>query len=160
MNLRALVLALALANAAMFVWNAGWADPWLGGRARGERDPGRLAHQLRPETLRVLPPSGASAAMAGVVAATETGTPGKKVTETAPVTAGTASATPGASVGAEAACLEAGPYAAEQAAAAERLLAAALPAGSWTRQPDAPPAWLSTWAATPARTRWRARARN
>ena len=128
MNLRALVLALVLANAALFTWTAGWIDPWLGGRSRGERDPGRLAHQLRPETLRVLAPSGASAAMAGAA-----GTAG---------TAGTARMAPAAPAAVEAGCLEAGPYPAEQAAAAERLLAAALPAGSWVRQPDAPSTWL------------------
>ena len=131
MNLRALVLALVLANAALFAWTAGWIDPWLGGRSRSERDPGRLAHQLRPETLRVLAPSGASAAMAGAVGAT--GTAG---------TARMAPAAPVAPAAAEAGCLEAGPYPAEQAAAAERLLAAALPAGSWVWQPAAPSTWL------------------
>ena len=124
MNLRALVLALVLANAALFAWSAGWIDPWFGGRSRSEREPGRLAHQLRPETLRVLAPSGASAAMARAADA-----------------AGTAPS-PAAPVAVEAGCLEAGPYPAEQAAAAERLLAAALPAGSWARQPAAPSVWL------------------
>ena len=114
---RALVLALALANAAFFAWSVGWINPWPGGR--NERDPARPARQLRPETLRVLPPSAASAAMARAAAP--------------------AGAAPAA---VEAACLEAGPYPADQAVAAERLLAAALPAGSWVRRPEAPSTWL------------------
>ncbi len=55
--LRALVLLLALANLGFYVWTQGWLDGVVGLRASGDREPERLARQVRPETVRILPPA-------------------------------------------------------------------------------------------------------
>ena len=52
--LRALVVALLLANVAFFAWTQGWLDSVTGVRAIGDREPERLARQVRPETVRIL----------------------------------------------------------------------------------------------------------
>jgi hypothetical protein len=54
--LRPLLLALLGANLLFFAWSQGW----LGGRATGE--PQRLASQVRPEWVRVLPPASPASA--------------------------------------------------------------------------------------------------
>lgn len=53
--LRALVIALALANLAFWSWTQGWLDGVVGVRASGDREPERLARQVRPESVRILP---------------------------------------------------------------------------------------------------------
>ena len=118
--LRALVLALLLANVAFYAWTQGWLDAVVGVRASGDREPERLARQLRPETVRVLPPDAAGAS--------------------APGTAGG----PDGSAGPDAlACLEAGPFSAAELAAAQAAAQAALPAGRWATVPaDRPGAWI------------------
>lgn len=64
--LRALVVLLLLANLAFFAWARGW----LGAPPHhAEREPERLAAQVRPDALTVLPPSSASAALQAVRAA-------------------------------------------------------------------------------------------
>lgn len=65
--LRAVVLALALANLAYWAWTQGWLDTLTGVRASGDREPERLQRQVQPQMLKVLPP--AAAASAGPVAA-------------------------------------------------------------------------------------------
>ena len=60
--LRALVLALLLANLVFFSWTQGWLDDVVGVRARGDREPERLARQVRPETVVILTPGAAAAA--------------------------------------------------------------------------------------------------
>jgi hypothetical protein len=58
--LRALVLLLLLANGLYFAWAQGW----LGAPPRhAEREPARLAAQVSPEAVLVLPPPRASAAL-------------------------------------------------------------------------------------------------
>lgn len=58
--LRALVLLLLLANGLYFAWARGW----LGAPPRhAEREPQRLAQQVAPEAVVVLPPKRASAAV-------------------------------------------------------------------------------------------------
>jgi hypothetical protein len=109
--LRTLVLALLLANLGFWVWSQGWLDGITGIRAGDDREPERLARQVRPESIVILAPGAASRAAAGASSA-----------------AASASAPSPAF-----ACLEAGPFAsAESAAAAVAVLAAALPSGSWT----------------------------
>ena len=105
--LRALVLLLVLANAAFYAWTQGWLDDAVGVRAIGDREPERIARQVHPELIRILPPdavaSSASAAQAGV---------------------GTL------------ACLEAGPFTDAEFAAAEAALQAAAPqlaSSRWAR---------------------------
>jgi hypothetical protein len=111
--LRALVAVLVLANLLFLGWARGWFAPAWPAPRHGEREPERVAAQVRPETVIVLPPKAASAA---VTAARD----------------------------AAVVCLEAGPLAEPELAGAEAALsAAAVPAGSWTREPATPaPAWL------------------
>jgi hypothetical protein len=54
--LRALVLALLLANAAFYGWTRGWFSPVWPAPRQGEREPTRLAAQVSPERVTVLPP--------------------------------------------------------------------------------------------------------
>lgn len=109
--LRAIVIALVLANAAFFAWTQGWLDDVVGVRAIGDREPERLARQVRPQTIRIVPPTG-----------------------------------PGEAAAAAPACLEAGPFAATEIAAAEAALRSALPnvaAGTWTSvRTDQAGAWI------------------
>lgn len=68
--LRALVLSLALANLGFYAWTQGWLDALLGSPGQGEREPERLARQVRPEVVRLLPAhAGSSVAAAAVDAA-------------------------------------------------------------------------------------------
>lgn len=59
--LRALIVALLLANLVFFCWTRGWLDGVTGARATGDREPERLQHQFRPESVRILPAGAASA---------------------------------------------------------------------------------------------------
>jgi hypothetical protein len=92
--LRALLAALIVANLLFFAFTRGALDGLLGLQAN--REPERLARQVRPETIRLQPVSAAS-------------TP----TEAR-------------------ACVETPPFGAGDAPAVEAVLAANLPAGSWT----------------------------
>ena len=56
--LRSLVLVLLLANAGFWVWRQGWLEPLhsaIGARPEGEREPERLAMQVDPDRLRLIP---------------------------------------------------------------------------------------------------------
>ena len=68
--LRSIVALLLVANLAFFAWSQGWLDNLMGVRAGGDREPERLAHQVRPETVRILTvqavEAAASAAEAGM----------------------------------------------------------------------------------------------
>ncbi len=61
--LRALVAALILANLVFFGWARGWFAPGWPLPHHGEREPERLAAQVRPEAVALLPPKAASAAL-------------------------------------------------------------------------------------------------
>ena len=112
--LRALVLLLLLGNVAFYAWTQGW----LGTPPRhGEREPERLAAQVRPEAMTVLPASTAGVALQAARAAAQV------CLETGPFSGPAA---------------EAGVRAAEAA-----LAAAQLPEGAWIRVGNAPaPVWL------------------
>jgi hypothetical protein len=105
--LRALVLLLLVANLAYWAWSTGQFGT-LGVAPPTQRDPGRAALQVRPDSVRVLPPGAASAAQAAASVAASGDRP-------------------------VLACLEAGPFATADLDAAERALAAHLPAGGWLR---------------------------
>ena len=113
--LRALVIALLLANAAFFAWTQGWLDNVVGVRAIGDREPERLLRQIRPETIRILPASAVPVPVAEAVAPPP-------------------------------ACLEAGPFAPAEIAAAEAALRSALPnttPGTWlSLKTEQPGAWI------------------
>jgi hypothetical protein len=110
--LRALVAVLLLANALLFAWAQGWLDGVAGVKPQGDREPERLARQVKPQSVRVLSPAVVQTALAASAA------------EAAPAEATAASAA--------LSCLEAGPFvgAAEQRAAADEIKRAALPPGA------------------------------
>lgn len=54
--LRLLVAALLVANLVFYAWAQGWLDEVVGVRAAGDREPERMARQVKPELIRVLPP--------------------------------------------------------------------------------------------------------
>lgn len=111
--LRALVLLLLLANAGFWVWRQGWLEPLhgvIGARPEGEREPGRMARQVRPEMVELLTPEAVSAAQRPAAP---------------PAVARASGAAPAA------VCLEAGPYTAAELAAVQPALQAAWPGGAW-----------------------------
>ena len=67
--LRLLLLALIVANLGFYSWTQGWLDGVVGIRAIGDREPERLARQLRPEAVVVLSPESAAASSAAAKAA-------------------------------------------------------------------------------------------
>lgn len=71
--LRLLLLALILANLGFYSWTQGWLDGMVGARAIGDREPERLARQVRPETVQILPPEGAASNLSGTTACLEAG---------------------------------------------------------------------------------------
>ena len=108
--LRALVVLLLLANALFFAWARGWLGPQP---RHAEREPGRLAAQVRPESLKLLPPVAATAAVQAARAAAVV------CLETAPLADN------------------------DMAVAEAVLLNAKLPDGSWARADATPTAqWL------------------
>jgi hypothetical protein len=117
--LRALIVLLLLANLAFFAWTQGWLDGVVGVRGRGDHEPERFLRQVRPETIRILPPDAAASASSP------------------------ASAASSAAAGAALACFEAGPFSDASLAAAQATVQGALPVGSWiTVKSVRPGAWL------------------
>jgi hypothetical protein len=116
--MRALLVALVAANMLVLVWSLNWLPFFSLPR---EREPERVQRQVRPEAVQLITPSAASAALQAAAAQRSPGaTPG----------APAGSIEPGASV-----CLEAGPFAASEVAAAERALRdLKLPNLEWTPQ--------------------------
>lgn len=105
--MRGLLAALVAANVLVLVWSLNWV-PWLSGPR--EREPERIQRQVRPDAVQLITPSAASAALQAAAAQRTPGGAGAAA-------AGTATADAGATV-----CLEAGPFAAPEVAAAERAL--------------------------------------
>ena len=70
---RALIALLLLANIAFFAWTQGWLDSVVGVRSIGDREPERLQRQVRPELIRILPASAASATLPVALACLEAG---------------------------------------------------------------------------------------
>ncbi len=62
--LRLFVAALLFSNLVFYAWTQGWLDDVVGVRATGDREPERMARQVRPELIRVLPPQSAASAVA------------------------------------------------------------------------------------------------
>lgn len=123
--MRSLLILLLVANAGFFVWAQGWLAPAVPGPRHREREPQRLLAQVRPETVSVLAPQAASAAL---LVARE-------------------SANAAAS-----ACLEAGPFSPADVAGAEAELASRVALGRWVRDPASSPAtavWLRVATAEP-----------
>jgi hypothetical protein len=114
--LRLLVAALLVANLGFYAWSQGWLDGIVGARSIGDREPERMARQLRPELVRVLT-SGTAAPTA---------------------VADTAATAPGAG-----ACLEAGPFSDAEIAAAQAAAKGALPDARLADvKTDKPGSWM------------------
>ena len=67
--LRLVLLALIVANLGFYSWTQGWLDGVVGARAIGDREPERLARQVRPETVVILPPDAAASSSASTAPA-------------------------------------------------------------------------------------------
>lgn len=118
-----LVIVLIAANGAVWAWWHGWLAPLVAAPGAEQRDPDRLARQLRPESvlLRAAPVPGGDGA--------------KPVSAAAALPA--VSSPPAAT-----ACFEAGPFGDSTLPAVERELAAAGVAAAGFRMVDGPPlAW-------------------
>lgn len=114
--LRGLLLLVLAANGLFLAWSQGWLAPTAPGPRAAAAEPQRLANQVRPEWVQALPPSLPQAKAASAV------------------TGAGAAVTPATPDGAWA-CLEAGPFGAAEASAAEaRLTAAAIPEEDWSRE--------------------------
>jgi hypothetical protein len=100
--LRALLAVLIAANLLLFAFTHGWFDGVMGLHAIGDREPERLARQVHPELITMLPKDAAASAVAEARAQAQAGS-----------------------------CYEAGPFSAADSAAVEATLKANLPAGSW-----------------------------
>ena len=117
--LRLLVLSLVLLNGVYFSWGQGWLLPYGFGPAT-QREPQRLAQQVRPTALTLLRPDAETAAPAEP-AATETAKPAALAQL----------------------CLQSPPLDATQAAALRSALQTSLPAQAWTMEALATPSrWL------------------
>jgi hypothetical protein len=57
--MRTLIALLLVANLAFFAWTQGWLDGVVGVRSIGDREPERMARQVRPEGLAILAPGSA-----------------------------------------------------------------------------------------------------
>ena len=113
--LRLLALCLLVGNALLLAAQFGVFDRLVaaGAAQPPQREPERLQRQVNPQAVRILPPQAASAALAEAAAAT-------------------AQAAAAASRARALACLEAGPFGAAEAVAAERTLRdAGLAPASW-----------------------------
>ena len=53
--LRALLALLVIANLLFFAFSRGWLDGVIGASSLGDREPERLAKQVRPQTIRLMP---------------------------------------------------------------------------------------------------------
>jgi len=136
--LRWLVLALVAANLVFWAWTQGWLDDVIGVGPDSDREPRRLARQVRPEAIRILGP--AEVRVVAPAASAASVTPDEPaVVEPRP---GADSSAPAATT--SEACLEAGPFTPSELVAAEAaLVRASLPLGSWVDvRVDKPGTWI------------------
>ncbi len=122
--MRGLLIALVVANLLVLAWSF---DALPGVSRHREREPERLRQQVRPDAVQLITPTAASAALQAAAAqrSSSLAAPGTPAAS-APLGAADASAT---------VCLEAGPFAAGEVAAAERgLRELKWPSLEWTPQ--------------------------
>jgi len=121
--MRGLLIALVVANLLVLAWSL---DVLPGVSRHREREPERLRQQVHPEAVQLITPTAASAALQAA-AAQRSGS-----VAAAPSTAAASAPSPDASA---TVCLEAGPFAAGEVAAAERgLRDLKWPGIDWTAQ--------------------------
>ena len=63
--LRALLLAVVAANLLFFGFTQGWFDGFLGLQSRGDREPERIANQVRPTSIVLMPMASAPPGTSG-----------------------------------------------------------------------------------------------
>ena len=135
--LRLAALVLLLVNLLLLALHAGWVDASLGRPGAGsQREPERLARQIQPQALQLLPAAGptpATPVASAASAASATSAPAAPASPSAPAAAPEARA-----------CLETGPLDPPGLAEAQRgLQAAGLATSSWQVQAlPATPAFL------------------
>lgn len=138
--LRALVLLLFLANLLFYLWIQGWLTSFVGVQPGGQHEPDRMARQVHPEVVRVLPPESASAAASGASDVAAAPVAASAASEPADVaSAASAAAASGVSAAASVvkpvpgtlACLEAGPYSLAERIQVEGKLKTVLRPGDW-----------------------------
>jgi hypothetical protein len=141
--LKTLVLVLLVANVGFYAWSRGWID---GGAANGQREPERLAKQVRPESIRILPPGSVDAprsrAPSQPSAPPATSTPPAAAPTDAPASAPSVSAV---SAGESLACGQSRPFTPAEVPRVEAALHAALSAraAAWRHvKIEAPGIWL------------------
>ena len=130
--LKWLLIVLIAANAAFFAWTQGWLDTVVGGRSIGDREPGRLAQQVRPDSVVILSASEVASAASAAKAASA-----------ASAAAALAASAASAASSPPSACLEAGPFTGPALAAAETTMATLMPASAWSKVSiDVPGSWV------------------
>ncbi|WP_374593760.1 SPOR domain-containing protein [Aquabacterium sp.] len=137
--LRALVLLLFLANLLFYLWIQGWLTSVVGVQPGGQHEPERMARQVHPEAVRVLPPESASAAASGASGVAES--PVAASAASGPADVASAAFATASSVATAAsvvqpvpgtlACLEAGPYSLAERIQVEGKLKTVLKPGDW-----------------------------
>ncbi len=144
--LRVLAIVLLAANLLYFGWSMGWLDAVVGIRAAGDREPQRMARQVSPELVLLEASASASAPaesasetkLAAAAAASSSTSAAAQPASTPAVNGLTAKSAPAVSASSAgsngALCLEAGPFAAADLPAAEKMMQAAWPGGNWTKQ--------------------------
>jgi hypothetical protein len=145
--LRAVLAVLILANLGLFALGRGWLDGVSGAPGHAEHEPDRLARQVRPESIRILPPAGsgmgASPAESRTPSAPAASAPGPA---TAPASAGASAAATASNGTTVLGCLQAGPFTPTEVGKVEAALQSALPAlapGYWTNvKIETPGIWL------------------
>lgn len=127
--MRALLALLLLANLGFLALSRGWLEPHVGLSAMHQREPHRLNAQIEPQSVRVLEPPAAGAPAAAPAEAPAL----------APLAAASAVVAAGSAAISGFACVQAGPFSAEQVPAAEAAL---------QQLPPPVPAWQRVSAAT------------
>lgn len=146
--LRWLVLALLVANLGFWAWRQGWlapVDAAIGVKPQGEREPERLMQQVLPEKIRLVPAEAASTPVRprAASAAATPGAPAAGPASAAMASEPASAALAAAAVAAQPVCLEAGPYALAEFAAAESSARLALPQAAWSQREIAPVWWVA-----------------
>ena len=112
MKLRGLVLLLLLLNGVWYVWAQGWLLVY-GFGPTPQREPGRLAQQIRPEAIRIVPAHDVARVQAATAAVDAV------------------------------MCMQSGPLDETRADAIRRVLQTALPAQAWVLEAsDLPERWI------------------
>ena len=131
------VLALLLANVLFWAWSRGW----LGVSPGPQREPWRMEQQVRPDSVKLLPPSSLPAAAAASAPMTPASGASSSMAGAAQAASGAASAGAPAASAASAtgatvvalACFESPPLEPAALQAVEQALLAVLPARGWIR---------------------------